>query len=115
MQCNIQKDDFYTVTDLLLMRKTYKGMHFNVRTSIQILNKKSTFIKNTEYTGILKADKLVYHTRFKMIEIANCWNIIHQYIFFWNFMCPWPVFFSFLLKYILYKNNIITILLDNII
>ena len=53
------------------MRKSYKGMHFGVRTYIQMMNKKSTFIKNTEYTGILKVDQLVYHTRFKIFEIAK--------------------------------------------
>ena len=53
------------------MRETYTGMHFSVRTSIPMINKTSTFIKNTEYTGILKTDQLVYHARFKMFEIAN--------------------------------------------
>ena len=54
-------------------------MHFSERSSTPTMNKKSTFIKNTEYAGILKADQLVYHSSFKMFEIAKYWNKMLQY------------------------------------
>ena len=44
-------------------------MHY--RASIPTINKNSTFTKNTDYTGILKVDQLVYHIRFKMVKIAK--------------------------------------------
>ena len=59
------------MTEWLLMRKTYKGMHYSARVSIPTINKNSTFTKNADYTGILKADQRVYHIRFKMFKIAK--------------------------------------------
>ena len=54
-----------------LMGKIYKGIHYSVRTSIPTKHNNSTFIKNTEYTGISKADQLAYHTRFIMFKVAK--------------------------------------------
>ena len=67
-QCNVTCSMMMSV---LLMRNTYKGMYYSVRTTIPTTNYNSTVFKNTEYTDILKADQLVYHTRFKMLSIAK--------------------------------------------
>ena len=40
-------------------------------TSVSTTNKNPTFIENTDYIGILKADQRVYNIKLEMIEIAK--------------------------------------------
>ena len=75
-------------SELMLKSKTYKAMHYSARPSIPTINLNYIFTKTTDYTGILKADQLVYHIKeisyqnhiientFKMLEYHKYINMV---------------------------------------